>query len=98
MAPGPAPEVRRAAITTADSGRRSTDTTAALIPTPTAAVSENPGRWDAMTPPAAPRKIAGKVGPPRKPASEIDQAMPLKAISSASADSDHVAAPEVSGP
>jgi len=29
-------------------------------------VNENPGRREAMIPPAAPRNIAGKVGPPRK--------------------------------
>jgi hypothetical protein len=29
-----------------------------------------PGRWDSVIPPAAPRNIAGNTGPPRKPASD----------------------------
>ena len=49
-----------------------------------------PGRCEAIIPAAAPRNIAGKVGPPRKLASEIAHASPLKASSGASAPSDHV--------
>ena len=45
-----------------------------------------------MSPATTPRKSAGKVGPPRKLPSEIDQARPLKTISSASVPSETVAA------
>src|SRR4051795_3799105 len=88
-APPPLPAVSSVAMTTADSGNPSTAANAAPIPTPTAGVSANPGRGDAIMPAAAPRNKAGNTGPPRKPPIEIDHASPLKAISSASAESDH---------
>src|SRR6266849_5138413 len=94
--PAPVLAVRSAASTTADRGSLSTDATAAPMPTATAGVIEYPGNWAAITPPAAPRNRAGNVGPPRKLPSEMAHARPLKAISSASADSDQVAAPETS--
>ena len=70
-APVPDLTVSNVASTTADSGSRSTATVAAPIPTATAGVSEKPGRCEATTPAAAPRKIAGNVGPPRKLPSEM---------------------------
>ena len=45
-----------------------------------------------MSPATTPRKSAGKVGPPRKFPSEIDQASPLNSTSSASVESETVAA------
>ena len=45
-----------------------------------------------MSPATTPRKIAGKVGPPRKFPSEIDQASPLNRSSSVSVESEMVAA------
>ena len=70
VTPAPALPVSSVATTTADNGRRRMATVPAPIPTATAAASGNPGRCDAMSPPAAPRKMAGKVGPPRKAPSE----------------------------
>ena len=86
------------ASTTADRGSLSTEATAAPIPTVTAGVIEKPGSCAAISPAAAPRNSAGKTGPPRKAPSEIDQAMPLKAMSRASAVSDHVLASDTRGP
>jgi hypothetical protein len=71
-AAAPVLEVNSDAITTAESGNRKIATVAAPIPTATAAVTGNPGSRDARIPPAAPRKIAGNVGPPRKLPKEIE--------------------------
>ena len=78
--PAPDPPVRSTASTTAESGRFRTETTAAPMPTATAGVIEKPGRCEAITPAVAPRNSAGNVGPPRKPPSEMLQAIPLNAI------------------
>ena len=80
------------ASTTAESGSRSTAAIAAPIPTATAGVKVNPGRREAMIPPAAARNSAGNTGPPRKLPSESMYARPLNTITSASAPSDHVPA------
>jgi hypothetical protein len=61
---------KRVVSSTAVIGSRSIATVIAPIPMATAGTSGNPGRWDRPIPPAAPRNIAGNVGPPRKPASE----------------------------
>lgn len=65
------PWVTRRAITTAERGSLSTDTTATPTSTPIAGVSAKPGRCAASRPPTTPRKIAGNVGPPRALPSEI---------------------------
>jgi hypothetical protein len=67
------------------------------MPTATAGMIENPGSFPARRPAAAPRNSDGNTGPPRKPPSEILQARPLKAMSSASAESDHAAGSETLG-
>ena len=87
--PVPALTVSNVASTTADSGNRRMATVAAPSPTATAGVSEKPGRWEAMMPPAAPRNTAGNVGPPRYPASEMLHAALLSTMTRASAPSDH---------
>ena len=74
--------------TTALSGSRKIVTMPAAMPTATATVIGNPGRCDIMIPAAAPRNIAGKVGPPRKLPSENAYATPLATSSSASAPSE----------
>ena len=70
--PAPDPSVSTAAITIADSGRRSTAAIAAAMPTAIAGVIENPGSWPAISPATAPRNSPGKVGPPRKLPSESE--------------------------
>ena len=67
---------RRARSRTAAACR--TATTPAPIPTATAGVSSNPGSWAAIRPAAAPRNIAGKVGPPRKLAERDRVGEPLE--------------------
>ncbi len=57
---------------TPESGSFNAAAVAAPIPTATAGVVSNPGRCAAASPAAAPRKIAGKIGPPRNPASETE--------------------------
>src|SRR5215475_7440833 len=64
-------------MTVAERGSLRIDTVVAAISTATAGVSENPGRWAASRPAAAPRNMAGKVGPPRKLPSEMLHARPL---------------------
>src|SRR6266498_600042 len=84
----PALEVKRSAMTVADSGSLRIDTAVAAIRTATAGVSENPGRCAASRPPAAPMNKAGNVGPPRKLPSEILQARPLNSSRNAREDRD----------
>ena len=83
-------------MTTADNGSLRNATTMTPIPTAIAADSGRPGRCDAAMPPAAPRKIAGNVGPPRKLPSDAPQASPLQSITIRSAPTDQVAAPDTS--
>ncbi len=47
-------------------GSRSIATVIAPIPVPTPMITGRPGTWESAIPPAAPRKSAGKTGPPRK--------------------------------
>ena len=49
----------------------------APIPMAMAGTSDRPGRWERAMPPTAPRKIAGKVGPPRKATREAGVGEPL---------------------
>jgi len=63
-------ESNSTASSTAVSGSRSIPTTMAPMPIATAGTSGSPGRCDSATPPAAPMKIDGKIGPPRKLLSE----------------------------
>src|SRR3954451_19418376 len=96
----PAPEftVNNVASTTADSGSLSTATTAAPRTTATAGVVSKPGSCAANSPAAAPRNIAGNVGPPRKVPTEMPYARPLKAITRISADTDQAPRSATSGP
>ncbi len=57
----------------------------APMPMPTAGTSARPGRCDSSTPPTAPMKMAGNVGPPRKPLMDTLYAMPFMSRSSARA-------------
>src|SRR5262249_46957962 len=80
------------AIITEVRGRRSTDTQTAPTRAAIAWVSAYPGRCSAISPATTPRKIAGKVGPPRKLPSEIDHGRLLNRSSRKSVDRDSVAA------
>ena len=79
------------AMTTDDSGSLRNATTITPIPTATAGASGSPGRCDAAMPPAAPRKMAGNVGPPRKLPRQALHASPLHTSRRPNAPSDHVA-------
>ena len=57
--------------TTDVTGSRSTAVVADAMPIASPAVAPSPGSGATSTPSTAPRKIAGKVGPPRKLPSEI---------------------------
>src|SRR5664279_1940084 len=58
-------------------GSRSIVTHIAPIPMAAAGTTGNPGKWDNAIPPAAPRNIAGKIGPPRNPPNDTPYARPL---------------------
>ena len=60
----------REASKTEVSGSLSITTVIAPMPMATPSTSGSPGRCDRATPPAAPRNMAGNVGPPRKPLSD----------------------------
>ncbi len=63
----PSDDSTRHASSTEVMGSRSMPAVMAPMPMPTAGTSGSPGRCDSNAPTTAPMKIAGKVGPPRKP-------------------------------
>jgi hypothetical protein len=76
---------KRVVSSTAVIGSCSIPAVIAPIPMAAPAIIGRPGRCDIAIPPAAPMNIPGKVGPPRKPASEMEYANPLHAMSRTSA-------------
>ena len=66
MTARPSEASSRVASRTEVSGSLSITTDIAPMPMATPSTSGRPGRCDSATPPAAPRNMAGKVGPPRK--------------------------------
>ena len=58
------------ASSTEVSGSRSITALIAPIPMAAPATRGRPGRCDSAMPPAAPRNMAGNVGPPRNPLSD----------------------------
>jgi len=59
-------------IRTAVRGSWSIPAVIAAIPIAAPAIIGRPGRCDSAIPPAAPMNMPGKVGPPRKPLSEME--------------------------
>ena len=76
---------KRVVISTAVIGSCSIPATIAPIPMLAPAITGSPGRCASRIPPVAPTNMLGKIGPPRKPASEMEYASALHASSRASA-------------
>ena len=66
----PSENSSRVASITEVRGSLSIATDMAPMPMATPATSGRPGAWDSAMPPAAPRNIAGKTGPPRNALSD----------------------------
>ena len=62
---------RRLGSSTAVIGMRSAPATMAPTPMAAPAIMGSPPTWESGMPPAAPMNMLGKIGPPRKPLSEI---------------------------